>query len=291
MKLKYGIYYAYWEKEWDADYRYYVKKVARLGFDALEIGCSALPDYTDAAVRELRQCAKDEGIELTGGYGPRPIHNVGSSDEKIREGAFEWYKRCFDKMAQLDMHVLGGALYYYWPVDFHTVGPKEEEWKRAVEGMQRLAPLAEACGITLGMEVINRYESYLINTCDECGQFVREVGAPNVKVMLDTYHMNIEEDDLGGAIRHAGHLLGHFHVGECNRKVPGMGRIPWREIGTALRDINYNGYVVMEPFVRMGGTVGRNIGVWRDISQGAGEENLDRDARESCRFLHYVFED
>ena len=70
-----------------------------------------------------------------------------------------------------------------------------------------------------------------------------------------------------------------------------MGRIPWREIGTALRDINYNGYVVMEPFVRMGGTVGRNIGVWRDISQGAGEENLDRDARESCRFLHYVFED
>jgi D-psicose/D-tagatose/L-ribulose 3-epimerase len=106
--------------------------------------------------------------------------------------------------------------------------------------------------------------------------------------MLDTFHMNIEEDSIGGAIRTAGSYLGHLHTGECNRKVPGKGRTPWREIGEALKDINYDGGVVMEPFVRMGGTVGSNIKVWRDISNGANEEQLDRDAQEALEFSRYM---
>jgi D-psicose/D-tagatose/L-ribulose 3-epimerase len=79
-------------------------------------------------------------------------------------------------------------------------------------------------------------------------------------------------------------LLGHFHTGECNRRPPGRGRIPWDEIGTAFRDIGYDGAVVMEPFVRMGGTVGSDIKVWRDLSGGGGEERLDAEAREALAF-------
>ena len=108
--------------------------------------------------------------------------------------------------------------------------------------------------------------------------------------MLDTFHMNIEEDSFGAAIRTAGPLLGHFHTGECNRKVPGRGRIPWKEVGEALRDIDYDGAVVMEPFVRMGGTVGESIKVWRDLSSGADEAGLDRDAAESVRFSRFMLE-
>jgi len=78
--------------------------------------------------------------------------------------------------------------------------------------------------------------------------------------------MNIEEDSIGGAIRQAGSLLGHFHTGECNRRCPGKGRTPWREIAEALKDIHYQGAAVMEPFVRMGGQVGSDIKIWRDIS-------------------------
>jgi len=109
-------------------------------------------------------------------------------------------------------------------------------------------------------------------------------------VMLDTFHMNIEEDSIGQAIRTAGPLLGHFHTGECNRKLPGKGRMPWREIGEALRDIHYDANVVMEPFVMMGGTVGEQIKVWRDLSDSADEKKMDQDACESVRFCRFVFQ-
>lgn len=157
---------------------------------------------------------------MTAGYGPTYDHNMGSSDAGIRAGALEWYKRLFDVMEQLDIHLIGGALYGYWPVDFSNIN-KEEDWKRSVEGMQLLAPIAKEHDINLGMEVLNRFESHILNTAEEGVAFVKEVGQENVKVMLDTFHMNIEEESIGDAIRTAGNLLGHFHTGECNRMVPG----------------------------------------------------------------------
>lgn len=287
--MRHGIYYAYWETEWAADYEYYVEKVARLGFDILELGAAPLPDYTPEQIRSLRACAERNGIQLTAGYGPTYDHNMGSSDPSVVKGALEWYKRLFDVMAQLDIHLIGGALYSYWPVNFDTAN-KPEDWKRSIEGMQTLAPIAKQYDIDMGMEVLNRFESHILNTSEEGIAFVKEVGQDNVKVMLDTFHMNIEETSIADAIRIAGKLLGHFHTGECNRMVPGKGRIPWREIGEALRDIQYDGTVVMEPFVAMGGQVGRDIHIWHDISRGATEAQLDKDAQDAVTFQRYMLE-
>lgn len=287
--MQYGIYYAYWEKEWAADYKKYVKKVAGLGFDILEVGAAPLPDYTEQEIRELKKCAEDNGIVLTAGYGPVYGHNIGAAEPEIRAGAMEWYKRLFEVMAKLDIRKIGGALYSYWPVDFSAAN-KEEDWKRSVEGVRLLAGEASQYDIMLGMEVLNRFESHILNTAEEGVKFVKEIGMNNVKVMLDTFHMNIEEISMGAAIREAGSLLGHFHTGECNRMVPGKGRMPWKEIGEALRDIHYEGTVVMEPFVCMGGQVGSDIKVWRDISNGASEEQLDKDAAEAVVFERYMFE-
>lgn len=108
--------------------------------------------------------------------------------------------------------------------------------------------------------------------------------------MLDTFHMNVEETSIADAIRTAGSLLGHLHTGECNRMVPGKGRTPWREIGEALRNIQYDGTVVMEPFVAMGGQVGKDIHIWRDISRGATETQLDKDAQDALIFQRYMLE-
>ena len=287
--MKHGIYYAYWEHEWAADYLYYVDKVARLGFDFLEVGAKPLPDYTKDQIIALRNCAKNNGIELTAGYGPAFNHNMGSADPAIRANALEWYKRLFEVMAELDIHKIGGALYSYWPVDFSKVN-KAEDWKLSVEGMQILAPIAKQYDIMLGMEVLNRFESHILNVAEEGVAFVKEVNEDNVKVMLDTFHMNIEEDSIGQAIRTAGDLLGHFHTGECNRKVPGKGRTPWREIGEALKEIGYDGTIAMEPFVQMGGQVGADIKVWHDISKGASEEELDRDAKDALIFQRYMLD-
>ena len=181
---------------------------------------------------------------------------------------------------------VGGALYSYWPVDFRNGFNKAEDTQRSIENIRKLAGLAAVHGITLNMEVLNRFEGYMLNECEEAVCYVKAVGKSNVKVMLDTFHMNIEEDSLTEAIRKAGGLLGHIHIGEANRRPPSaQGRIPWKNIGQALKDVGYDQYVVMEPFERMGGQVGKDISIWRDLSHGATEKDLDVTAAQSVEYI------
>lgn len=180
------------------------------------------------------------------------------------------------------------ALYSYWPVDYSKTIDKVADRARGIDGIRSIADFARNLGIDLCLEVLNRFENHVLNTAAEGVSFVEEVGKPNVKVMLDTFHMNIEEDSFGAAIRTAGQHLGHFHIGENNRRVPGKGHTPWHEIAEALYDVGYQGTVVMEPFVKTGGTIGRDIRVWRDLSDGANEARLDEDARAALQFCRYV---
>lgn len=286
--MKYGIYYAYWEQEWAADYRRYIEKVAKLGFDILEIAATPIPRYSERQMAELKACAAANGIILTAGHGPSASQNLASPDPAVRANAKAFFIDVLKRLQKMDIHTIGGALYSYWPVDYTKPIDKEGDWARSVESVREVAAVAGDCGVAYCLEVLNRFEGYLLNTAEEAVEFVKQVDNPNAKVMLDTFHMNIEEDSIGGAIRTAGPWLGHFHTGECNRRVPGKGRTPWREIREALHDIGYDGTVVMEPFVRRGGTVGSDIKVWRDMSKGATEADLDRDARESVNFLRYI---
>jgi D-psicose/D-tagatose/L-ribulose 3-epimerase len=288
--MKYGIYYAYWQTEWAADYKYYIEKVAKLGFDILEISAVPLMEYSDEQLKELKDCADANGISLTVGYGPSAENNISSADPKVSNHAKEFYKELFRRMKKIDAHVVCGALYSYWPVDYTKPIDKKGDWDRSVKNLREIADTAAECGVNICLEVLNRFEGYILNTAKEAVEFVKQVGKPNVKVHLDTFHMNIEEDSLAEAIRTAGPYLGHIHTGECNRKVPGKGRTPWREIKEALRDINYDGAIVMEPFVMMGGQVGADIKIWRDLSNGADEKQLDNDAREAVNFSRYMLE-
>lgn len=292
--IQHGIYYAYWEREWNGDYLRYIEKVAKLGFDILEIAAGPLPDYTQEQLAGLRECARAHGIRLTVGYGPAPENNIASADPKVREHALEFYKDLFQRMEKIGATLIGGAIYSCWPIDYSRPVDKKGDWERGVEGIAKLGRIGMDHGIeTIGMEVLNRFENHVLNTAKEGVAFVESVrqlepGAVNVKVMLDTFHMNIEEQSIGNAIRTAGGLLGHFHTGECDRRVPGQGRIPWREIRDALEDVGYDGAAVMEPFVIPGGTVGKDIRVWRDLVEDTSETALDRDVKEALRFQKYM---
>lgn len=294
--MRHGIYYAYWEREWGGDYKYYIRKAAKLGFDILEIAAGPLPDYTEEELHDLRKCAEENGIRLTVGYGPSPENNIASADPKVREHALEFYKDLFQRMEKINASLIGGAIYSCWPIDYSKPVDKKGDWDRGIEGIAKLGRIGLDYGIeTIGMEVLNRFENHVLNTSKEGTEFVKSVRqlepkAVNVKVMLDTFHMNIEEQSIGNAIRTAGDLLGHFHTGECNRMVPGQGRTPWREIHDALHDVGYNGTVVMEPFVIPGGTVGKDIRVWRTIVEDTTEEALDQDAKEALRFQRYMLD-
>lgn len=289
--MKYGIYFAYWTREWYADYITFMDRLAGLGFDVMEISCAAFrKTYTaDWQLTALREYAKEKGLLVTSGYGPTRSQNLCSPDAQTARNAKEFFIETFRKLEIMDVRFIGGGLYCSWPADYSRPIDKASDRKRAVVNIREVAKHAEQRGVTLGLEVLNRYEGYLINTCAECLEFISDVNMPNVKVMLDTFHMNIEEDDMCEAIRLAGEKLAHLHIGEGNRQLPGKGSLPWNKIGRALRDIGYDKAVVMEPFVAQGGTVGSQIRVWRNLAPDVSACALDRGAREALEFVRRAF--
>lgn len=287
--MKYGVYFAYWEKEWEVDYLSYIQKVAELGFDILEIGALGLITLSNDQLIQLKSEAEKYQIILTAGIGIPTEYDVSSLDEETRQRGVDFFKDILDKMHICGIHHIGGTIYSYWPVDYRKQIDKKAIRKKSLLSMKELADYAKSYDITLLVEVLNRFEQFLINDAQEALEYVKELNKSNVKIMLDTFHMNIEEDNLYAAIKRVGNHLGHLHVGESNRKVPGKGHLPWNEIGQALHEINYDGFVVMEPFVRMGGKIGEDIKVWRDLSNNATDEILNSELRESLLFLKEQF--
>ena len=158
--MKYGIYFAYWEKEWFADYKKYIDKIAELGFDILEISCGAFNNTytTDEQLYELRDYAKEKNVILTAGYGPQASQNLGSADPAVQENAILFFTETLHKLKKMDIKALGGGLYSYWPVDYSKPVDKEGDLERSIANMKKVAKVAEECDVVLGMEVLNRFE-------------------------------------------------------------------------------------------------------------------------------------
>lgn len=282
---KIGIYFAYWERNWEGDYLKYIKKVKDLGFDILEIAAGSLTDMTQSQKRLIADAAKDAGIKLTYCIGLAPRYDVSSPDEAVRREGIKYVSGLLDDIKFMGGDLIGGIIYACWPATRMSYDDKAVMRENAVNSVRELAKKAEDYGISYCLEVVNRFEQCLINTAAEGVELVKEIGSPAVKLLLDTFHMNIEEDSIGDAIHSAKDLIGHFHIGECNRKVPGKGHMPWNEIMEALCDVGYKGGIVMEPFIKPGGQVGQDIKVFRDLSGGADEAEMDTMAREALEFV------
>lgn len=282
---KIGIYFAFWEQEWEADYRYYIKKVSRLGFDVLELAAGCLPQMTKEERNEIAKCAKDEGIALTYCIGLPPQYDLAHEEKAIREEGIHYVRELLECIHEMGGDTFGGILYSCWPGKTVTYDYKMRARERSIRSLKEIAKVAEAYDINYCLEIVNRFEQYLLNTAQEGVDLVRELESPKMKILLDSFHMNIEEDSFYQAICTAGDLLGHFHIGECNRKTPGLGRMDWDAICRGLKDIDYQGKIVMEPFIRPGGQVGKDIKIYRDQSNHADEETMDRLAQDALEFI------
>jgi D-psicose/D-tagatose/L-ribulose 3-epimerase len=178
---------------------------------------------------------------------------------------------------------LSGIIYSCWPALMpEGAVDKRPYLERSIASMKEAVKAAEDNDVFFNIEVVNRFEQYLLNTAEEAVEYVKQVNSPNIKILLDTFHMNIEEDTISAAVKTAGDYLGHIHIGENNRKPPGYGHIPWDELAIALKTINYQGWIVMEPFLMQGGQVGRDIRVWRDVGRGL---DLDCEAGKAVQFI------
>ena len=147
--MKYGIYFAYWEKEWNTKIVPYIKKVKDLGFDILEISCASLVHASTKELDVLKQAAADNGVILTAGYGPGPSENLASPDPAIVENAIAFYTDILQKLEHLQIHTIGGGIYSYWPVDYTTPIDKPADWARSVTNVRRVGKIAADCGACL----------------------------------------------------------------------------------------------------------------------------------------------
>jgi D-psicose/D-tagatose/L-ribulose 3-epimerase len=279
---KVGIYYAYWTNDWDADFVPFVGKVKALGFDVLEVNSGTVTNMDRAARDRLKDEAARHGIELTFCIGLTSDYDVASPDEAVRRNGIDFLKRQAEMLKDMEARELGGIVYGSWPGKPAAGDSKAAALERSVASMKAVMKVVEDCGVIFNMEVVNRFEQYLLNTAEEAVRYCRMVDSPNCRILLDTFHMNIEEDSFRDAIVTAGDMLGHVHLGETNRRAPGRGKMAWDEIFGAIRDIGYAGSVVMEPFLMPGGEVGRDISVFRDLK---GELDLDNEARRACAFV------
>jgi D-psicose/D-tagatose/L-ribulose 3-epimerase len=161
----------------------------------------------------------------------------------------------------------------------------DEEWDLCVKGLKEVAFFAEQHEVTLAIEPINRFETYFINTANDVVNLVKEVQNPYVKVMLDTFHMNIEEKSYRSALECAGDLLYHVHCCENDRGTPGTGLVRWDEVFEALSKIDYNRWLVIESFVPSSEAIAKAFGIWRNIAPSA--ETL---AKDGLQFLKQMAE-
>lgn len=289
MQNKIGIFVNFWENSWKVDLCKYVKKASELGYDILEFQAQALLDMNDEQLLHLKQVAQECNIELTYSLGLDPAYDISSLDQDIRERGIQYLTDIIHQIRKMDGKLLSGVSYAGWGVP--TDNNKEERFLHSVNSMKRLAKIAQSYDIIYGIEAVNRFEGILINTAAEARAYVEAVGAPNVGILLDTYHMNIEEGNIADAIKTAGELLVGFHIGENNRTCLGRGHLNWMEIFGALKEIDYKGRIVAEPFIMKGGEVGKSIYLWRDLIADKTEQALNAEAAYMLAYVKKAMKD
>jgi D-psicose/D-tagatose/L-ribulose 3-epimerase len=159
---------------------------------------------------------------------------------------------------------------------FSGAGPTEDEWKWGVDSMRQVAEHAGSVGVMLGVECLNRFETYLLNTHSDAARFVREVDHPSCRMMYDTFHSNIEEKNIAAAIRSCQDVLTHVHISENDRSTPGTGNVNWQENFDTLMEVGYDGWMVVEAFGLALPEIAAATKIWRRMYDS--EEQLARDA-------------
>jgi sugar phosphate isomerase/epimerase len=230
-------------------------RLARYGYEGIEL--VGEPDHY--SISELKGLCKDFGVNVSSVLGWSiwgiPGRDSASLDENERSAALKYCKSCVNLASKLEAPILvvlpgpagrtapSGAPHAEneWLIGYQT------ELDLAVDSLRKLSAYAKERDIVLGLEPINRYETFLVNNVDQALRFIEQVGSENLKIHLDTFHMNIDEPDLVNAVHKAGDLLVNMHISDSNRQAPGRGHIDFMHLIRALNDINYSGFLTLEP--------------------------------------------
>jgi D-psicose/D-tagatose/L-ribulose 3-epimerase len=261
--MKFGINTFLFTSPFNNDSTKLFKQFKRWGFDSVELAIED-PAHIDPAhvKRELDRHGLVCG-SVCACMGPD--RDLRGTPEQQKTG-LDYMMVVLDQMVVLDCPSLIGPVYS--SVGRADAVPPEEykqQWATVVENLKKLCAYAKERGRQVCLEPLNRFETDFINTCDQALKMVKAVGSPALKIHLDTFHMNIEEKFQGAAIRKAGKHLAHLHACGSDRGTPGGDHTDWKSIAKALKDIRYDGNVVIESFTTDVKVIARAAAIWRRI--------------------------
>ena len=240
-----------------------ISQAKSLGAEVVEF---AMEDDAVIDTKALRRVLEDEAMEcsVVGLFGPD--RDLSMEDAAVRRRGMDYAKRCIDTCAQIGATIFSGAVVGVDGKELLSEVARRARLEHAAESLQHLGEHAADAGVQLVVEVLNRYENNLINTARQARELIDLTDHPAVGIHLDSFHMNIEETSFGDAIRLAGDKLFHFHGSDSHRGTPGEGMLRWQEVAAALKEVNYQGYVVIELFDYARG-FGPVVHFWRPLAE------------------------
>ncbi len=253
-------------------------RVAGLGFDWIEVPIEGLDDldYEQGAA-----ILADQGLDVSACAAMGPDRDLIHPEAGIRENGMDYLRACIQSCETLGATNLVGPLYSAvgrtWE---QTPAERARDLDLLVTNLSELAEFAGDRGVVLCVEPLNRFETSFLNLAEQVVEVVDRVDHPACQIMLDTFHMNIEEKSLGDAIRTAGPRLKHVHSCENDRGAPGSGNVTWDEVAQALKDIDYDGPVVIESFTPDVKSIARAAAIWRQLAPSS-----DALAQDGLKFL------
>jgi len=257
----------------DDNVRDLADKVAGLGFDVLEI-CVEDPSLITAEVVADAVGAAGLGVSVCGAFGPD--RDLSHEDAGTREQGVAYLRGCIDLAQAVGAPIVVGPMYS--AVGKTRLLPEEDRERQrrwAAESLRAAGEYAGERGVGLGIEPLNRFETDLVNTVEQGLDLCERIDLDNVGLLLDTFHMNIEEKSIPDAIQQAGDRLRHFHACENDRGTPGAGHVDWIPVLAAIRDVGYDGHVTIESFTPEIQEIARAVSTWRPVA--ASGDDLARD--------------
>jgi D-psicose/D-tagatose/L-ribulose 3-epimerase len=278
--MKYGIHQLLFSETFTKQELWIMDLARKLGFDGMEF---TLFDPDSLPVAEIKQRSRALGLRLNSGIGLSAEHNLISPEAKTRRRGIEFMKKIIGLSQRIGAENLTGVNYAGWG---YLSGKMRthKEWDWGVEAFREICRFAkENTDVVLCIEPVNRFESHFINIAADAVRFLKDVGAKNARVHLDTFHMIREEDNFTDAVKTCGARLGYIHACENQRGVPGTGLVPWGEFYRGLRSVGYDGWITIESFDPDMENIAKLCCIWRKLA-----DSPEKLASQGLKFLKKV---
>lgn len=260
--MRFGVNLLIWTANFTPQHFPLLPKLKAAGFDGVELPLFNPDGYPSA---EVRAALKDNGLEVTTCVIMSQGTNLFDADASVRAKGMEHMRKSIEVNAAIGSHMMAGPLYS--PVGWLPGRRRtSDEFSRCAESYRELGAFLDQHEVSVGIEPLNRFETFFLNTAADGALLCDAVNHPRVGLLIDTFHSNIEEKNIASAYRAAGRHLNHVHTCENDRGIPGSGHTPWSEVFQAIRDLKYDGWFTIESFGFNLPEISAAAAIWRDLA-------------------------